>query len=63
MARFQQTFPAPKGVREFKEIVIQDVTGKEERVAGRFADDKAKRFGGEWSPLIELVKLSIEKAQ
>lgn len=59
MARFQKTFPAPKGVREFVAITIQEVTGEEEIQAGMLADAHRGKSGREWSPLIEMVKLSI----
>lgn len=59
MARFKKTFPAPKGVREFQSITIQEVTGEEEIQAGMLADAHKGKTGREWSPLIEMVKLSI----
>jgi hypothetical protein len=59
MARFQKTFPAPKGVREFVAITIQEVTGEEEIQAGMLADAHKGKSGRDWSPLIEMVKLSI----
>lgn len=59
MARFTKTFPAPRGVREFQSITIQEVTGEEEIQAGMLADAHKGKSGREWSPLIEMVKLSI----
>lgn len=59
MARFQKTFPAPKGVREYSEITIQEVTGEEEIQAGMLAEAHKANTGRDWSPLTELIKLSI----
>ena len=53
------TFPAPKGIREFETITIREVDGDDEIKAAMLADEHKKQRGGEWSPLIELIRMSV----
>ena len=57
--RFRKTFPAPKGVREFKTITIQEVNGEDEMRAAMAAEARKGKTGRDWSPFIEMVRLSV----
>jgi hypothetical protein len=59
MELLKRTFPAPKGVREFKTIEIREVNGEDEIAAAIVADGKKAQTGKDWSPQVELIRMSI----
>jgi hypothetical protein len=55
----KRTFPAPGRVKDFATITMREVTGDDEMTAASAAAIKGAQYKKDWSPLVELVKLSI----
>lgn len=60
MELIKRKFKAAKGIREFKEIEIREVSGKDEITAATWVDAKRARYGeSATNNLMELIRVSI----